>query len=61
MKIISKTTKVLVVSKSEIGALKDMLREASEIGRAERQIDRNLYLAIEVDEGQWENMPVKAK
>ena len=48
MRIYTKTTKVLNVSKNELDSLQDMIQEARSRGRAERPVGPYSYFAVEV-------------
>ena len=50
MRIFTRTTKVLGLAKHELDALSDMLREARETGKAERQMSSTEVLAIEISD-----------
>ncbi len=48
MRIITKTTKTIIVDTNEIGALVDLVKEADNHGSAIRQIGPTSYIEIEV-------------
>ena len=50
MRIFSRTTKVLGVTKDELNALQDIIQQARAEGKAERKMAPTEYLAIEVDD-----------
>ena len=50
MRIFTKTTKVLGVTRDELDALQDLIQQARKEGKAERQISSTEYLAIEVSD-----------
>lgn len=49
MRIFTKSTKVIGVTAKELDALADLITEARQKGKAERQLTETSYLAIEVN------------
>ena len=56
MRVFTRTTKVLGLTRHELDALADMVREARETNKAERQVGREEFLAIEVSD-MYERVP----
>lgn len=56
MRIFTRTTKVLGVTHSELDALSDMVKEAREAGKAERQMSPTEVLMIEIND-MYERIP----
>ena len=50
MRIFTKTTKVIGVTKHELDGLQELVQQARTEGKAERQISSTEYLAIEVSD-----------
>lgn len=50
MKVFIKRVRVLGLSKSDISVITNLLAEATQKGKAEKQIGTNDYLAVEISE-----------